>query len=56
MGLRCPEDFGLVTLDDYTWLKLFHPPLPAVELPKYEVGRAASELLLERIAGKRPKA
>ena len=22
MGMRCPEDFGLVTLDDYPWLRL----------------------------------
>jgi LacI family repressor for deo operon, udp, cdd, tsx, nupC, and nupG len=51
MGLRCPEDFGLVTLDDYPWLSLFNPPLTAVELPKYEVGFAATETLLERIGG-----
>jgi LacI family transcriptional regulator len=55
LGLRCPEDFGLVTLDDYPWLKLFHPPLTAVELPKYEVGRAATELLIERIAESKTK-
>jgi len=30
--------FGLVTLDDYPWLRLFDPPLTAMELPKYEVG------------------
>jgi LacI family transcriptional regulator len=52
MGLRCPEDFGLVTLDDYPWLQLFNPPVTAVELPKYEVGCAATELILDRIAGK----
>jgi LacI family transcriptional regulator len=52
MGMRCPDDFGLVTLDDYPWLKLFNPPITAVELPKYEVGSVATELLLERIAGK----
>jgi DNA-binding LacI/PurR family transcriptional regulator len=52
MGLRCPDDFGLVTLDDYPWLKLFSPPITAVELPKYEVGSLATELLLDRIKGK----
>ena len=52
MGMRCPNDFGLVTLDDYPWLKLFSPPITAVELPKYEVGSVATELLLERIKGK----
>lgn len=52
MGLRCPEDYGLVTFDDYPWLKFFDPPLTAVELPKYEVGSAATELLVDRIAGR----
>jgi DNA-binding LacI/PurR family transcriptional regulator len=52
MGMRCPQDFGLVTLDDYPWLRLFDPPLTAMELPKYEVGCMATELLLDRIEGK----
>lgn len=52
MGLRCPQDFGLVTLDDYPWLRLFDPPLTAIELPKYEVGCMATELLLDKIEGK----
>jgi len=52
MGMRCPEDFGLVTLDDYPWLRLFDPPLTAMELPKYEVGSLATELLIDRIEGK----
>jgi LacI family transcriptional regulator len=56
MGMRCPEDFGLVTLDDYPWLRLFDPPLTAMELPKYEVGCLATELLLDRIEGKKTPA
>ena len=52
MGMRSPEDFGLVTLDDYAWLRLFDPPLTAVQLPKYEVGSLAAELLIDRIEGK----
>jgi LacI family transcriptional regulator len=57
MGMRSPEDFGLITLDDYPWLRLFDPPLTAVELPKYEVGCLATELLIDRIEGKnRPAA
>jgi LacI family transcriptional regulator len=51
MGLRCPEDFGLVSFDDYPWLGIFHPKLTTVELPKYQVGQEAVELLLERING-----
>lgn len=52
MGLRCPEDFGLVSFDDYPWLGIFRPRLTTVELPKYQLGSEAAELLLERIAGK----
>jgi LacI family transcriptional regulator len=52
MGMRCPEDFGLVTFDDYPWLRLFDPPLTAMELPKYEVGQMATDRLLDRIEGK----
>ena len=52
MGLRCPEDFGLVSFDDYPWLGIFHPKLTTVELPKYQLGQEAVELLLDRVAGK----
>src|SRR5229473_7050136 len=55
MGLRCPEDFGLVSFDDYPWLGIFRPKLTTVELPKYQIGFQAAELLLERIGGKRGK-
>ncbi|HXX15048.1 MAG TPA: LacI family DNA-binding transcriptional regulator [Candidatus Eremiobacteraceae bacterium] len=51
-GLRCPEDFGLVSFEDYPWLAISHPRLTAVEPPKYELGQEAVELLMERIAGK----
>ncbi|HEX8871977.1 MAG TPA: LacI family DNA-binding transcriptional regulator [Candidatus Acidoferrum sp.] len=52
MGLRCPEDFGLVSFDDYPWLGIFRPKLTTVELPKYQLGQEAVELLLDRIGGK----
>jgi LacI family transcriptional regulator len=51
MGLRCPEDFGLVSFDDYPWLSTFRPKLSTVELPKYRLGQEAAELLLDRIGG-----
>jgi LacI family transcriptional regulator len=53
IGMRCPEDFGLVSFDDYPWLSCFRPRLTTIELPKYELGEAAIRLLLERIQGKR---
>jgi LacI family transcriptional regulator len=53
MGMRCPEHFGLVSFDDYPWLAVFHPRLTTVELPKYQIGFEATELLLSRITGMR---
>ncbi len=56
MGLSCPEDFGLVSFDDYPWLGVFRPKLTTVELPKHQLGSEAAELLIERIAGSKKKA
>jgi len=56
MGLRCPEDFGLVSFDDYPWLGVFRPRLTTVELPKHQLGIEAAELLIRRIAGDRSEA
>src|SRR5499427_2795456 len=51
MGLRCPEDYGLVSFDDYPWLGIFRPRLTTVELPKHQLGSEAAELLIRRIGG-----
>jgi len=56
MGLMCPEDFGLVSFDDYPWLGVFRPRLTTVELPKHQLGSEAAELLIRRIAGDHSKA
>jgi LacI family transcriptional regulator len=53
MNLRCPEDFGLVSFEDYPWLGIARPKLSTVEPPKYELGQAAVELLLERISSRK---
>ncbi|HEY6180770.1 MAG TPA: LacI family DNA-binding transcriptional regulator [Terriglobales bacterium] len=51
IGLTCPEDFGLVSFDDYPWLGVFRPRLTTVELPKHQLGVEAAELLIRRIEG-----
>jgi LacI family transcriptional regulator len=56
IGVRCPEDFGLVSFDDYPWLGIFRPRLTTVELPKHQLGSEAAELLIKRISGDRSKA
>src|SRR5882757_2720498 len=55
MGLRCPEDFGLVSFDDYPWLGVFRPRLTTVELPKHQLGSEAAELLSLLLKGRLPK-
>jgi len=56
MGMRCPEDFALVSFDDYPWLGCFRPRLTTIELPKYELGATAVRLLLELVESKRTRA
>jgi len=47
--LRCPDDIGLVTCDDHPWLDAFSPRLTTINLPKYDIGRRAAELLVDTI-------
>jgi LacI family transcriptional regulator len=52
LRLRCPEDVAIAIFDDLPFLFAFRPHLTAVSQPAYEMGRAATELLLRRIEGK----
>ena len=54
--LRCPEDVALVTCDDYPWMDSFSPRLTTIDLPKRDLGAAAAQLLIERIAKPRAAA
>lgn len=56
IGMRCPEDFALVSFDDFPWLNCFRPRLTTIELPKYGLGETATRTLLERIEGKTTRA
>lgn len=47
--LRCPEDIGLVTCDDHPWLDAFSPRLTTINLPKYEIGQSAADLLVNTL-------
>ena len=54
--LCCPEDVALVTCDDYPWMDAFAPRLTTIDLPKRELGAAAAQLLVERVAKKAGRA
>ena len=45
-----------MTCDDHPWLDSFTPRLTTVNLPKYELGREGTSVLLDRIneAGRDP--
>jgi LacI family transcriptional regulator len=47
-GLRIPDDLSVIGFDDLEMSSILHPPLTTVHQPKYEVGRAAMEMLLAR--------
>lgn len=49
LGMRVPEDVSVVGFDDLNVLNYFPIPLTTVKVPKYEMGRRATELLLQQI-------
>jgi LacI family transcriptional regulator len=50
-GLRVPEDMSVVAFDDLPGDWVLDPFLTVVVQPAYAIGRHATELLLDRIAG-----
>jgi LacI family transcriptional regulator len=50
-GLRVSHDVGIITFDDAPWAPFLDPPVSVVAQPAYEIGRAAAELLMDRISG-----
>jgi DNA-binding LacI/PurR family transcriptional regulator len=53
-GLSVPEDIALVGFSNSDLAELINPPLTVVRQPAYEIGRDATELLLQLIESKRP--
>lgn len=45
-----PDEIALAGFDDMPWTRLIEPGITVVAQPTYEIGRAAIELLLARIA------
>ena len=50
LGIRIPEEVGLVGFDDMPWAGDLNPPLTAVSQPGYELGQQAVQLLLKRLS------
>jgi DNA-binding LacI/PurR family transcriptional regulator len=51
-NLRVPDDISIVTFYDFEWLKYLNPPITAVKLPTFEMGKQAGELLIKLINSK----
>jgi len=50
-GLRVPHDIAFVSFDDSTWASLVSPPVTLVDQPTYQLGKTATEILLDRMDG-----
>ncbi len=52
-GLRVPQEIAFIGFDDAPWASLVVPPVTVVDQPMYELGKRATQMLLERIDGRR---
>ena len=55
MGLKIPNDVGLVSFDDVAWMTLVNPPITVIRQPTDQIARLAVDLIMQRITNpKRP--
>jgi LacI family transcriptional regulator len=52
LGLRCPDDVSIASLDDFPWSDAFEPRLTTVAQPVRIIGEQAANLMLERLDGR----
>jgi LacI family transcriptional regulator, gluconate utilization system Gnt-I transcriptional repressor len=51
LGIVVPRDLAIASFGDSDLASLVSPPLTAVRIPRYDLGRIAGEMLLKRFAG-----
>lgn len=49
LGIKCPEDIGVIGFNDIDLAKNFTPPLTTLKLPSVEMGETAARVLIEQI-------
>ena len=54
MGLACPADISVASMDDFAWADVFSPRLTTIAQPVEAIGEQAAGLLLERLEGTVP--
>lgn len=55
LGLKIPRDMSMVAFDDLPEAVGFDPFMTIIEQPAYEMGRCATQLLLERLGSSAPR-
>ena len=55
-GLKAPGDVSIVGFDDIPFAEYVDPPLTTVRQHRYEMGRLATEMVLDLLQGKEPEA
>lgn len=50
-GIRVPDDVSVIGVDDIMLASVFEPALTTIAQPKYEAGRQAVEMLMDRLRG-----
>ena len=53
LGIRIPHDLSVIAFDRMEWLDFLSPPITSIAQPVDEMGRAAAELMIERIKGEK---
>jgi LacI family transcriptional regulator len=48
-GMSCPQDVSVIGFNDMPFAARFQPPLTTIHIPHYDIGKAAGELMLERL-------
>ena len=51
MGIKIPDEIGIIGFDDIECFLLMDPPLSTVNQPIYSLGATAADLLIKRIKG-----
>ncbi len=49
MGYKVPDDLYIIGFDDIALASFMTPRLTTIKQPKYEIGKTAAVLLIERI-------
>jgi len=52
IGIKIPDDIGIVGFDDSDWSLILNPPLTVVSQPVYSLGSTAAEMLIGKIENK----